>query len=651
MKLGHLNEQQLFAVTDSFEHNTATIAGAGSGKTTVLTDRIAFLIEELEVEPHNIMAVTFTKKAANEMKERVERNVGSIDGLYIGTFHSICATLLRKFASGVGLQPDFTILDVRDCRYIMKEILKGLMLESKLDDIKYYLAEISNLKNNCIGPKKLLKKAKTDDDVTLAKVYAAYVSKCYKCNTLDYDDLISYAIAIFREPYVVEWFKKNIHYLLVDEYQDVNYAQYVLVKKIIGDNNLFVVGDPKQSIYGFRSSDPSYLENFSKMFDNTKVMYLDRNYRSTQNIVNGSNSLIKANPSNFENNSFTKKEEGEKILIHEAYNVFEEAEHIASKIEDSIKSGTKYSDIAILYRNHSQSGFIEKQLIESKIPYVIYNGTSFFKREEIVNIFSFIKFKANSSDEASFERSLKQLPGIGKKMTETIIEFCNKNGVNYYTGLIGYTDKRKSEIKSKNSATIKNLENAVAIYGEILEYICTDISEFVRYILKRIDFKNEMLKNISKKSDKDKEIIIGKIENVEEFVNIIASMQEENPELTLDNFIEEIALLSQEDVEEKDQVKLMTVHSSKGLEFKEVMLCGVEEGIMPGFRCVPEGEPEDEDIYEERRLMYVAMTRAKEKLSISHCKYRKRGENSFKVDPSRFLKQIDTKYVEYSSEY
>lgn len=644
MNFGNLNEQQFNAITDTLFKNTVLVAGAGSGKTTVLTDRIAFLINDCDVEPHNIMALTFTKKAANEMTERVNKKVKSTEGLWIGTFHRICTKLLKKFGFHIGLSNKFTTIDPEDTRKMIKTILNEIGADSSADEVKVYISAISSYKSNCISPRLAYDNSETDRDKLVAIVYSKYRKKCKEKNMLDYDDLISYGIELFKSKAVKNWFKENIQYILVDEYQDVNKAQYVLVKSMLDDeNNLFVVGDPKQSIYGFRNSDPSFIENFEDMFNNTRVMYLDKNYRSTKTIVEASNSLIKNNKSKFEVNCTANKGEGSKIIEHEATNVFEEAIYISNKIKEFIDKGYKYSDIAILYRTNSQSAFIENQLIKDQIPYTIYKGLTFFKRAEVKDMLAFLKFVSNTYDETSFNRALSVIKGIGPKTVKAVIDYSDLISSNYYNGLIAYIDE-KMKVSKKETSTVKNLKKALDIFTQIGNASSNKTpAELISLTYELTEYKKSLTKNFDTKSDEIKVSILEKIENINELIIMSEEIYKSNKNESLEDFLDEIALLTQETEKEENNVRLMTIHSAKGLEFMNVFICGVEDDILPSYLS----KGCQEDFEEERRLMYVAMTRAEENLFMTYCKYRKKGDMSFKTEKSNFIYEIDSEYIEY----
>lgn len=644
MNFGNLNEQQFNAITDTLFNNTVLVAGAGSGKTTVLTDRIAFLMNDCEVEPHNIMALTFTKKAANEMTERVKRKVKSTEGLWIGTFHRICTKLLKKFGFNIGLSSKFSTIDPDDTRKMIKSILLDIGADASADEVKVYISAISSYKSNCISPRLAYDNSESDRDKLVAIVYSKYRKKCKEKNMLDYDDLILYAIDLFKSNAVKNWFKENIQYILVDEYQDVNKAQYVLVKNMLCEgNNLFVVGDPKQSIYGFRNSDPSFIENFEDMFDNTKVMYLDKNYRSTKTIVDASNSLIKNNQSKFQVNCTANKSEGNKIIEHEATNVFEEALYISGKIKDFIDKGYKYSDIAILYRTNSQSAFIENQLIKDQIPYTIYKGLTFFKRAEVKDMLAFLKFVSNTYDETSFGRALSVIKGIGAKTVKAVIDYSDSISSNYYNGLIAYIDE-KIRTSNKETSTVKNLKKALDIFTQIGNSTSSKTpAELISLTYEITEYRKTLTKNFDTKSSEIQATILEKIENINELVIMSEEIYKANNNDSLEDFLDEIALLTQETEKEADNVRLMTIHSAKGLEFRNVFICGVEDDILPSYLS----KTCQEDLEEERRLMYVAMTRAEENLLLTHCKYRKRGDMSFKSEKSNFIYEIGYEYIQY----
>lgn len=621
MDLSKLNEQQFNAVTDSYDSNVALIASAGSGKTTVLTKRIQFLIEEMGVEPKNIMAITFTNKAANEMKERVERET-DVEGMWIGTFHSICVNILRMFPELLPVNKKFTILDGKDSIAMLKNVLSDTKVEvENKNAYSNFMSKISEYKNNYISPKRAIEEALNNGDKQSALIYKEYYERCKKSHCLDFDDLIIYAINLFKHKKVRDWFKKNIKYLLIDEFQDSNYTQILLAKCLSQGNNVFVVGDIKQSIYGFRNAKPEYFENFTDVFENSKIMYLQRNYRSTQTIVNAGNDIIKNNKSKLDSTSFTTNKEGDKIIIKECDDPEDEAYFVANTIKCCCDS---YNDIAILYSKHSQGIAIENELIRCEIPYEIVKGTSYFEKKEIKDIMAILKLKSNPYNEEAFTRTCTQIEGMGKVTVKNIIKFKEKNNIDFFTACKLALDPNKKTGKKILSKIIPIIElNTTNIPDLILElYSILDIRE-----------KYKVTDDMTDKIKLDNEV---RYENLIELANVASSMQTQY-NLDLDGFLEKMALYSQSNDDDKtNSVKLMTIHASKGLEFKDVFIIGAEEGIIPNAKS-----SFGDKLEEQRRMMYVAVTRAKENLYISHCRFRKDSCSSGEIKHSRFLPEIN----------
>lgn len=626
MDLSNLNEQQYEAVVNSYDNNVALLASAGSGKTTVLTKRIQYLIEEMEVEPRNIMAITFTNKAASEMKVRIQRETDA-QGLWIGTFHSICVSILRKFSHLLPINKRFTILDGKDSVAMLKNVIgDSEKIKENKNAASNFISKISEYKNNYISPKKALELAKNDNEKNCALMYKEYYKRCQESHCLDFDDLILYTINLFKHEEVVRWFRKNIKYLLIDEYQDSNYTQILLSQKFVQDNNIFVVGDIRQSIYSFRNAKPEYFENFKEHFPNSKIMYLQRNYRSTQTIVNAGNDIISNNNSKLDLSSFTTNEVGDKIIIKECYDTEEEASFVASTIREYHPNN--YNEVAILYSKHAQGIPIENELIRNNIPYEIVKGTSYLDKKEIKDILAILKLKNNPHNEQAFVRTCNQIDGMGNKTVKSIIDFKNKNDIDFFKACKVALDPKKKTGK-------KILNQLLPIINLQTENIPGLISEIYRIL--KIKEKYSVEESMSDKIKIENEV---RYDNLMEFMNVASTFQSEY-NLDLDGFLEKIALLGDAKEDSENCVKLMTIHASKGLEFDNVFIIGAEEGIIPNMKSLI-----GDKLKEQRRMMYVAVTRARNTLYISHCQVRESSGSKEKVKYSRFLPEINSdRYV------
>lgn len=1009
IKLGCLNEQQYEIVTDSYDKHTVVIAGAGSGKTRTLITRMMYLIEVMNVNPSQIVAITFTRKAAMEMKNRLEKELGYLDKVTIGTFHSVCGQYIKRFGESIGLSKNYKQLTEYDTKGVIMDILKNrnvLIDKNQVNDIASF---ISVQKSNCCSPKKFLEHASiiennvSEEDKFFGHIYEAYMQECANKNYLDYDDLILKAILLFGNPYMKEWAGNNIKYLLVDEYQDINFAQYVLIKRMINnDCNLFAVGDVKQCllpktniktkdgykrideiktsdiitvasghskilncnpneilkkqyngtiikmttesgkvlegtpnhmifanlpiekdvyyiylmhkddfgfrvgmttscynhnikkdengimhrlamenagkiwiidraenmkhaiylenyyaykyscpqyvfkprdkngldieyikklsndlntfdngirllkdkdlsfddphhipqasnsknitrnklnfvmfgsnavnkennnhkhelsastinkeysnvmekyisinakkngngyeyfngrkinssydelyniamqikndmnkcssnfnisakakltdkkfnftplsniligstvpvlndgaiiedkvisiekysytgdvydinvnnyrnyiandivvhncIYEFRSSDPEFLENFGDMFEDSKIMYLNQNYRSTQNIVNASNSLIRNNESKYNMECFTENKEGEPVFINECYDEYDEACFVIEKIKEKVDNGASYSDIAILYRINSQSAVLEEMLIENNIPYFVYKGISFFKRAEVLDILSFLKFIEDYTNKDAFIRSMGTLEGVGKKTITTIAEYSDYNNMNYYTGLIMYLE----ENSDKKGKILDKLKYVLEVYNDISSYQYNKLGDLISYVVKRTGYVDILNKKMDRKTQEDREKILTRKRNVEELENMANHMCRSIQEGAIKHFLEQTEVVVDEE-ECMEQVKLITIHSAKGLEYPCVFIVGVEDNLIPHYLSVT-----PKKIQEERRLLYVAMTRAKEELYMTYCCERTVFDRQKSVNISPFINEIDSEFT------
>ncbi len=625
-----LNDKQYEAVVNT-EGPCLVIAGAGSGKTKVLTHKIAYLIGEKQVKPWNILAITFTNKAANEMKERIGNLVGDVAAdIWMGTFHSICVRILRRFIDRNGFDSSFIIFDTSDQRTLVKTCIKSIGLDDKMFTDRSVLSEISNAKNEMLEPEQYTVRANGDfRKEKIALVYEMYQKRLKENNAIDFDDIINYTIKILMEnPDVLEYYSDKFHYVLVDEYQDTNKAQFTLVTMLASKNgNITVVGDNDQGIYSFRGADISNILNFERDFPGTKIIKLEQNYRCTGNILKAANAVIKNNEVTYKKELWTENEVGNLPVVYSANNEYDEGTYIAQQIEHLRREEYyKYSDFAILYRMNTQSRAIEEILRRESIPYKIIGGLKFYERKEIKDIISYLRLIQNPSDNLSLKRIINEPKrGIGKTSLDKIEELSNNTGIPMY------------EI-------IKNAEQ----YG--LNRVFLNSREFVNVIeelrTKKDDMKiSDLIKETLKKSGYTKALenentieAENRIENLDEFLTVAIEFEDESADNKLSDFLEGITLSSDIDnmEETEENVTLMTLHSAKGLEFPVVFLVGMEEGIFPGYKSI--GEPKE--LEEERRLCYVGITRAKEHLFLTCSKQRTIFGSTSCNQVSRFLREI-----------
>lgn len=631
--LSGLNAQQKEAVLLSTDHNIVLLAGAGSGKSFTLVKRTEYLITDLGVDPSSIMLVTFTNKAANEIKERISKVTNDANKMWIGTFHRICTRLLRQFGDHLGIN-SFSIIDTKDCRKIIKDSLVRLGEDDSIMNVKAYQTKISEFKNNLIG-----KEAVRNDDTisnTLKTVYEEYVDYCWKHKTFDFDDLITYTILLlssFKD--VSNWVHNNIQYIMVDECQDTNSAQFVLIKLLRGENNTVLVGDVNQSIYGFRNARPQYLENFANTTSNTMRLRLEQNYRSTKNIINAANNVVKYNSFGTKLEMFCDNEEGAKVQLYKANNSFTEAEWVISEILTTHNYVNKdYSDFAIIYRANFQSRLFEEALTKCGIPYVVFGSGSFYSRKEVKDLLAFCKCVVNPFDTDSFRRALSTFKGVGNKTIETIIENANTNRITLKSALEDYmNNSARPNIKPSLSQMYTVLDRGYSKCTDIIDnvFLCTRYRDSMAII------------NTDEARDS--------VQIMDEFKDMIQSIEERETEQTISEMLDEISLLTDAKGDQKvntNAVKLMTAHASKGLEFDTVFIVGAEEGLFPHANAIGTGNIFD--IEEERRLFYVAMTRAEKRLYITNAKNkRNNNESVFRpVSASRFIDEIPESLKEYT---
>lgn len=622
-----LNDKQKEAVIDDSKH-LRIIAGAGSGKTRVLTMRIAYLIEQKHINPKNVLAITFTNKAANEMKNRISEMLGEAgDGAFISTIHSLCVRILKEEIGVFGYPKNFTIVDGDDQKTILKEAYKEFNIDKK--DLSYgsALDYIANCKYEELSYEKAMDQAYGEKKlVDKANVYKYYDERLKSLYALDFDDLILFTVRLFKlhKDILKKWSSKFI-YIHVDEFQDIDKTQYELIKLLSSTHdNVYVVGDPDQTIYTWRGADVNIIVNFDKDFKNTKTIILNQNYRSTNNILEGANSLIKYNKSRVPKDLFSENGDGDKIVHKTLPDETSEAYYIVSCIQSLLKQGYEYNDIAILYRSNYLSREVEKVFIENRIPYVIYGGMRFYERMEVKDILSYLRLIV-TGDDLAFQRVINQPKrGIGQKSIDTIFSLAKVNNISMYEVV-------KQGLFAKNQSVLESFVDMVerwksSLDGKPLEEVLTDVFEQSGY-----------------RSMLEKENETERIENVKSLIDDIKDYQETYPGSTLADYLSMISLYTDKaNTDGSASVSLMTIHASKGLEFKVVFVVGLSEGIFPSERTMLE----QKGVEEERRLAYVAYTRAKEKLTLTDTSSFSYVVNSAKTT-SRFVNEIDEKYIEH----
>lgn len=622
-----LNDKQKEAVIDDSKH-LRIIAGAGSGKTRVLTMRIAYLIEQKHINPKNVLAITFTNKAANEMKNRISEMLGEAgDGAFISTIHSLCVRILKEEIGVFGYPRNFTIVDGDDQKTILKEAYKEFNIDKK--DLSYgsALDYIANCKYEELSYEKAMDQAYGEKKlVDKANVYKYYDERLKSLYALDFDDLILFTVRLFKlhKDILKKWSSKFI-YIHVDEFQDIDKTQYELIKLLSSTHdNVYVVGDPDQTIYTWRGADVNIIVNFDKDFKNTKTIILNQNYRSTNNILEGANSLIKYNKSRVPKDLFSENGDGDKIVHKTLPDETSEAYYVVSCIQSLLKQGYEYNNIAILYRSNYLSREVEKVFIENRIPYVIYGGIRFYERMEVKDILSYLRLIV-TGDDLAFQRIINQPKrGIGQKSIDTIFSLAKENNISMYEVV-------KQGLFAKNQSVLESFVDMVerwksSLDGKPLEEVLTDVFEQSGY-----------------RSMLEKENETERIENVKSLIDDIKDYQETYPGSTLADYLSMISLYTDKaNADGSASVSLMTIHASKGLEFKVVFVVGLSEGIFPSERTMLE----QKGVEEERRLAYVAYTRAKEKLTLTDTSSFSYVVNSAKTT-SRFVNEVDEKYIEH----
>ena len=625
-----LNDKQYEAVVNT-EGPCLVIAGAGSGKTKVLTHKIAYLMGEKKILPWNILAITFTNKAAKEMKERIELLVGdAAKDMWIGTFHSICVRILRKFIDRIGFDSSFIIFDTSDQKTMVKQILKDLQMDDKMFTDRSVMSEISNAKNEMLEPDAYAVKAQGDFRKSkIAEVYERYQKRLKENNAIDFDDIINYTIKILMEnPDVLEYYSNKFQYVLVDEYQDTNKSQFTLVTLLASKHgNITAVGDNDQGIYSFRGADISNILNFEKDFPGTKIIKLEQNYRCTGNILKVANAVIKNNEVKYDKKLWTENDVGNLPKVFSADNEYDEGKYIAEQIEHLIREEKySYSDFAVLYRMNTQSRAIEDILRREAIPYKIVGGLKFYERKEIKDIISYLRLVQNTADNLSLNRIINEPKrGIGKTSLDKIAQIADENNVSMYQVI------KNAEVYGLNRVYLNSREFIDCMESIIAKKDELTISELVKKILKDTGYTRALENENTIEAE-------NRIANLEEFLNVAIEFEEESADNGLSDFLEGITLSSDLDnmEETEESVTLMTLHSAKGLEFPVVFLVGMEEGIFPGYKSIGE----QKELEEERRLCYVGVTRAKENLFLTNSRQRTTFGSTTHNPPSRFLQEI-----------
>ena len=643
-----MNDRQAEAV-QSTEGPLLIMAGAGSGKTRVLTHRIAYLIEEKMVNPWNILAITFTNKAAREMRERaIDLNPRTQDTL-IATFHSMCVRILRRDADHIGYNRNFTIVDPGEQRTLMKRILKELNVDPKKFTERTILGTMSNSKNDLVTAESYAKNANDLNTEIVAKAYKRYETELKRSESMDFDDLIMNTILLFdKNPDVLAYYQGKFQYIHVDEYQDTNHAQYQLVQLLAKRfKNLCVVGDADQSIYGWRGADMQNILDFEQDYPEAKVVLLEENYRSTKTILQAANEVINNNKKRRPKKLWTQNADGENIIYHRSGDEREEANFVAGQINHELQENKRqYSDFAVLYRTNAQSRAIEEALLKSNIPYTMVGGTKFYSRKEIRDVVAYLNVIANVRDNISFERIVNEPKrGVGPKALETLRDFAAQQNVSL---LEASRDVTLSSLKGKAASELFNLAHTLLNLADDVDQFT--ITELVEKVLDKTTYKKALEVQTTSLEAQNR------LENIEEFLTVTKSFDDKESENAvegetgldkLSRFLNDLSLVADTDsYDETSQVTLMTLHAAKGLEFPVVFLVGMEEGVFPLSR---QAEDEDE-LEEERRLAYVGITRAEEVLYVTNASSRMLFGRSSYNQPSRFLREIDDDLLTYTGQ-
>jgi len=640
--LANMNDKQAQAVQTT-EGPLLIMAGAGSGKTRVLTHRVAYLIENLGVLPWNVLAITFTNKAAREMRERINKLLGDTSGqeVWVFTFHALCVRILRRYADRIGYNKAFTITGTSEQRTLMKHILKDLNIDPKQYDGRAILGTISNAKNEMVTPKDYAAKATSPYEQVVAKAYAEYQQRLKTNQAMDFDDLIMETIRLFEsDDEVLGYYQTKFRYIHVDEYQDTNEAQYQLVSLLAkGYRNLCVVGDADQSIYGWRGANMSNILDFEKDYRDAKVIKLEQNYRSTKNILAAANAVINNNENRRAKTLWTENPTGEKINYYRADSAFSEASFVVKTISEELKKGRKYGDFAVLYRTNAQSRSMEEVFVKANIPYKLIGAHRFYDRKEIMDILAYLRLVTNPADSLSFERVVNEPKrGVGATSVTKLQDFATMHGLSLVEACHSI---ELVEIRGKAKQALVDFANLIEKLHELQKKMT--ITELTEAILKETGYQKMLTENQLVENE-------SRLENLQEFLTVTKQFDDswEPTEEDSDPFVEflgDLALVSDQDgvEEEPDEVTLMTLHAAKGLEFPVVFLVGMEEGIFPLARAAES----EQELEEERRLAYVGITRAQEELYLTNASSRML-YGRFQANPvSRFIEEIDGELINY----
>lgn len=633
-----LNENQREAVFCT-EGPLLILAGAGSGKTRVLTHRIAYLIEEMGVNPWNIMAITFTNKAAGEMRERVDNLVGfGSESIWVSTFHSTCVRILRRYIDRLGFDNNFTIYDSDDQKTLMKDICKRLQIDTKIYKERAILGAISSAKDELVSPEEYALKTMGDfNKKRYAEAYREYQSRLRSNNALDFDDLIVKTVELFQNcPDVLDYYQDRFRYIMVDEYQDTNTAQFKLISTLAAKHqNLCVVGDDDQSIYKFRGANIGNILNFEKVFQDGRTIKLEQNYRSTQTILDAANDVIKNNIGRKDKALWTSNGEGDPIVLQQFMTAYEEAEYIVGDIAGKVREGTyNYNECAILYRTNAQSRIFEEKFLLANIPYKIIGGVNFYARKEIKDLLAYLKTVDNAKDDLAVQRIIN-VPrrGIGATTIARIQDYAVAKETNFYD-----TMKYAEEIPRLGRSTQKVLSFVSFIQTLRSKQEFLSVHDLLSEIIEQTGYVQELEAEGTEEAE-------NRIENINELITKVVSYEESAETPNLSEFLEEVALVADIDglEEESNHVVLMTLHSAKGLEFPNVYLAGMEDGVFPSYMTITADDRSE--IEEERRLCYVGITRAMTQLTLTSARQRMiRGETQYN-NVSRFVREIPMELV------
>ena len=633
-----MNPQQQEAV-EYTEGPLLILAGAGSGKTRVLTHRIAYLMEEKGVKPWNIMAITFTNKAAQEMRERVDQIAGfGAESVWVSTFHSSCVRILRRYIDRLGYDNRFTIYDTEDSKTVMKEMIRRLDLDPKIYKERNLLSKISAAKNEMITPNEYEKQVTRWEDRRVGEIYRAYQEQLKKNNALDFDDLLVKTVELFRDcPEALDYYQERFRYIMVDEYQDTNTVQFQFVSRLAARyRNLCVVGDDDQSIYKFRGANIGNILDFEKVFPDAKVIKLEQNYRSTQNILDAANEVIRHNKGRKEKRLWTENGTGDKVNFRQFQSGFEEAEFVAGEIGRKVRTGENhYRDFAVLYRTNAQSRLFEEKFLLANIPYKIVGGVNFYGRKEIKDLLAYMKTVDNSLDDLAVQRIIN-VPkrGIGAATIGKVEAYAAEQDIHFYDALL---EADYIPGLGRAAAKIRPFTLFIQSLRSQLEYL--SVKELLEKIIEDTGYVKEL-------EAEDTEEARARIENIDEFISKAADYEASAAEPSLSGFLQEVALVADIDSvdDSSDYVLLMTLHSAKGLEFNEVYMAGMEDGLFPSYMTITGDDPSE--LEEERRLCYVGITRARKKLTLTAARQRMiRGETQYNKT-SRFVREIPRELID-----